>query len=166
MLGSGRYTSKQKVYDWSSNKSDLRSHHDRLASSWPAHAIHQRNLGPEIHNHSPTAMIHLWPTSDWPVMLYDELTTDPRPGHDRLEWPVWLGKILHEINISRVTCDRFTILPNDIQGHQIIYDQHAKTWDQRRIQQQVGSLASEIDNFHDHFWQLKVVMGFVDFNGE
>ena len=33
MLGRDWYTNKQKTYNWPSNKSDLRSHHDRLASS-------------------------------------------------------------------------------------------------------------------------------------
>ena len=47
-----------------------------------------------------------------------------------------------------------------------IYDWPAKTCDQRRIQLQVGSLASEIDKFHDRFWRLKVVVELVDFNGE
>ena len=59
-------------------------------------------------------MIHLRPTSDWPVILCDRLATDPRLGRDRLELPVWLGKSLHEIKISRMTCDRFTIVPSDI----------------------------------------------------
>ena len=45
-------------------------------------------------------MIHLRPTSDWPVMLCDRLVTDPRPGRDLLKLPVWLGKSLHEIKIQ------------------------------------------------------------------
>ena len=40
--GSDWHTNKQKVYNWPSNKSDLRPHHDRLASSRPSHAI--RNM--------------------------------------------------------------------------------------------------------------------------
>ena len=43
--------SKQKVYNWPSNKSDLQSHHDRLASSRPSHAILKSisiNSGPRI----------------------------------------------------------------------------------------------------------------------
>ena len=39
MLGSDWHTSRQKVYNCQSNKSDLRLHHDRLASSRPSHAI-------------------------------------------------------------------------------------------------------------------------------
>ena len=45
----------------------------------------------------------------------------------------------------------------------MIYDQPAKTCDQRKIELRVGSLASEIDKFHD---RLKVVVELVDFNGE
>ena len=69
--------------------------------------VYQHKLGPQNHNRGgPTAMMHLWPNSDWPVMLCERLATDPRPGRDRFELPVWLDKSLHEI--SRVTCDRFT----------------------------------------------------------
>ena len=81
-------------------------------------------------------------------MLCDRLSADPWPRRDRLELPVWLGKSLHQIKISRVTCDRFTTVPNDIRGHRVIYYQPAKTCDKRRIQLRVGSLASEIDKFH------------------
>ena len=69
--------------------------------------------------------MHLRPTSDWPL-LCDRLTTDPRPGRDRIELLVWLGKSFHEIKMSRVTCDRFTIVPNDIRGRRVIYDRPAK----------------------------------------
>ena len=55
-------------------------------------------------------------------MLCDRLATNPRTGPDRLQLPVWLGKSLHEIKISRVSCDRFTIVPHDIRGHRVIYD--------------------------------------------
>ena len=48
-----------------------------------------------------------------------------------------------------MTCDRFTTVPNDIRGHRVIYNQPAKTRDQRRIQLRVGSFASEIDKYHD-----------------
>ena len=72
-----------------------------------------------------------------------------------LELPVWLGKSLHETKISRVTCDRFTIVPNDIRGYRVIYDRPAKTCDQRRIQLRIRSLANEIDNFHDRFLTVK-----------
>ena len=88
-------------------------------------------------------------------MLCDRLAINPRPGRDRLELPVWIGKSLHEIKISRVTCDRFTIVPNDIRGHRVIYDRPAKTCDQRRTQLRVGSLASEIYKFHDRFLTVK-----------
>ena len=131
-----------------------------------SHAIRKSigiNSGPRI---TTTTRPHLRPTSDWPVMLCDRLATDPRLGRDRLELPVWLGKSLHEIKISRVTCDRFTTVPNDMWGHRVIYDQPAKTCDQRRIQLRVGSLASEIHKFHDRFWRLKAAVELVDFNGE
>ena len=141
------------MYNWSSNKSDLRPHHDRLASSRPSHAIHK--LGPHNHNHGPTAVIHLRPTSDWPVMLCDQLATDVRPGRDRLMSPVWLGKSLHDIKISRVTCDQFPTGPNDIRGHRMNHDQPAKTCDQRRIQLRVGSLAIEIESSTTGFFTFK-----------
>ena len=99
-------------------------------------------------------------------MLCDRLSTDPWPGFDHLELPVWLSKSVYEIKISRVTCEWFTIVPNDMQGHGVIYDWPAKTCDQRRIQLRVGSLTSEIDKFHDSFWQLKVVVELVDFNND
>ena len=89
-------------------------------------------------------MIQLRLTSDWSVILCEWLATDPRPGCYRLELPVWLGKSLPEIKISRVTCEWFTIVPNVIRCHLLIYDQHTKTCDQRRIKLRVGSLASEI----------------------
>ena len=45
-------------------------------------------------------MIHLWPISDRPVMLCDRLATDPRPGLDRLELPIWLGKLPWDENFK------------------------------------------------------------------
>ena len=33
-------------------------------------------------------------------MLCDRLAADPRPGRDRLELPVWLGKSLHDIKFQ------------------------------------------------------------------
>ena len=57
------------------------------------------------------------------------------------------------------------IVPNDTIGHRVIYDQPAKTCDQRRIQLRVELLASEIGKFHDHFWWLKAAVELVDFNG-
>ena len=62
-------------------------------------------------------------------MLCDRLATNLRPGLDRLELPVRLGKSLHEIKLSRVTCHRFTNVPNDLRGHRVNYDQPAKTCD-------------------------------------
>ena len=73
--GSDWYTSKQKVYNSPSNKSDLRPHHDRLASSRPSHAI-RMSIGIKSGPRTTTAVIHLRPTSDWPVMLCDRLATD------------------------------------------------------------------------------------------
>ena len=120
MSGSDWHTSEQKVYNWPSNNSDL----------WPrpSHAIRKSigiNSGPQNHNHGANALIHLRPTSDWPVMLCDRLATNLRLGRDRLELPMWLGKKLHEIKNSRVTCDRFTTVANDIRGHRMNYEQPA-----------------------------------------
>ena len=56
---------------------------------------------------------------------------------------------------SRVTCDRFTTVPKDIRGHQMDYDQPAKTCDQRRIQLRIGSLAIETYKLHDRFLTVK-----------
>ena len=94
-------------------------------------------------------------------MLCDQLGTDPRPGRGRLELPVWLGKSLHEIKISRVTCDQFTTMPNDIPGHRLIYDQPAKTCDWRRIHLRVTLTNNRAPfiwsfklcaSFHCHWW--------------
>ena len=57
-------------------------------------------------------------------------------------------------------------MPSGIRGHRVNYDQPKKTCDQSRSQLRVGSLASEIDKFHNRFWRLKAVVELVDFNGE
>ena len=57
-------------------------------------------------------------------------------------------------------------MQNDIRGHRVNYDQPAKTCDQGRIHLWVEALASEIDIFHDRFWQLKAAVELVDFNSE
>ena len=78
MLGSDWHTRKQNVYNWPSNKSDLRSLHDRLASSRPSQAIRKSigiNSGPRI----TTMARPPWYTSDWPVILCDRLATWARP---------------------------------------------------------------------------------------
>ena len=137
-----------------------------LWSRDPRTPLGRHKLGPQNHNHRTTAVIHLRPTSDWPVILCDQLATDLWLRRDRFELPVGLGKSLHDIKISRVTCDRFTIVLNAIPGHRVINQQPGKTCDQRRIQLRVGSLASEVNKFHDRFWWLKVVVERVDFNGE
>ena len=53
--------------------------------------------------------------------------SDLRPNYDRVEWHT----------------------------HRVNYDQPAKTCDQRGIQLRVGSLASEINKFHDRFLTVK-----------
>ena len=58
-------------------------------------------------------------------MFCDWLATKLRLGPDRLELPVWLGKILHEVKNSRVTCDLFTTVPDDIRRHRANCDQLA-----------------------------------------
>ena len=138
VLWSGWHMSKQKVCNWPSNKSDLRPHRDRLASS--------HKLGPQNHNQDTTAMIHLRPTSDWQVMLRDWLANDLRPGRDRLKLSMSLGKSWHQIKNRKLTRDRFTTA----QGHRVKYDQPTKTCD-KRIRLWVGSLANEINKFHDRF---------------
>ena len=39
MSGRDWHTNEQKMYNWQSNKGDLRLHHDRLTCSWPSRAI-------------------------------------------------------------------------------------------------------------------------------
>ena len=161
MSGSDWRTSKQEVHNWPSNKSDLPPHHGKLASSWPSHAYWHKPRGPRT-TLCP-AVIHLRPTSDWPMMLCNRLASNLRPRRDRIELHVWLGRSLHEIKLSRVTCDW---LMTDIRGYRVNYDQPTKTCGQRRIQLRVGSVASEIDKFHDRFRRLKAVAELVHFNGE
>ena len=50
MSGSDWHTRKQIVYNWTSNKSEMRQHHDRLASSRPSHAIRKSRCKPSIKN--------------------------------------------------------------------------------------------------------------------
>ena len=79
MLGSDWHTIKQRVYDWPSGKSDLRSHRDRLANSWPSHAIRKSigiNSGPRIR----TTARPPWYTCD------KNFKSDLRPIYDRAEW--------------------------------------------------------------------------------
>ena len=116
------------MFNRPSNKSDLRSYHGRLASLRRSHAVRKsikHKLGPQNHNHGPIAVIHSRPTSRLTCNALRSMATDPRPRLDRLELPVWLGKSVHEMKISRVTCDQFTIVPNDIRSHRVIYDRPA-----------------------------------------
>ena len=65
MSGSDWHTSKQKLYNWPSNKSELRPHHDRFAISWPSHAIRKLfsiNSGPR----NTTTVRSPWYTCDRP----------------------------------------------------------------------------------------------------
>ena len=82
MLGSNWHMRKQKVYNWPSNKSDVIA--PRQTCELPTLARHSLvylyKLGPQNRNHGLIAMIHLRPTSDWPVMLCDRLAT--YPTHD------------------------------------------------------------------------------------
>ena len=66
--GSDWHRSKQKLYNWPSNKSDLRLHHDRFAISWPSHAI-RKSIGI---NSGPRATI----TVRSPWYTCDRLRTD------------------------------------------------------------------------------------------
>ena len=113
--------------------------------------VYRHKFGLQNHDRRDTLATDLRLTCD----VCDRLATDLRPGRDRLELLMSLDKSLHEIKNSGVTCDRFTSVPNDIRGTRVNYDRPAETCDQRRIQLRVGSLASEIDNFHDRFWCLK-----------
>ena len=168
MSGSDRHTSKQKVYNWPSNKSDLRSHHDRLASSRPSHAIRKTisiNRAPEPQSRSDrrdTLATDLRLTSYALRLISDRPTTGSRPPRVTC---VTRQKFAWDKKKSRVTCDRFMTVPNGTRGHRVNYDQPAKTCDQTRIELRVGSLASEIDKFHERFWRPKAVVELVDFNG-
>ena len=83
--------SKQKVYNWPSNKSDLRPHHDRLASPRPSHAVRKSvsiNSGPR----TTTTARPPWYT--WDIRL----TCDAlRPISDRPTTTTWARP-------PRVTC--------------------------------------------------------------
>ena len=147
------------------NKSDLRPHHDRLTSSRPSRAIRKSigiNPGPRT---TTTARPPCYTCVRTPTHMWC-FATDLRPRRGRLVFSVSLGRRLHEMTISRVTCDRFTTVLDDIRDNRVNYDQPTKTWDQRRIQLRVESLACEIDKFHDRFWRLKAIVELVDFNGK
>ena len=155
MSESDWHTSKQNVYNWPSNKSDLRPHHDRLTSSRRSHAI-RKSIGinsPQNHNHGPTAVIHLRPTSDWPVMFCDRLATDLRPGPDRFELPVWLGKVY--MRRKKFKSDLRPIYDR-AEWHTRPSSESRPTCDRRRIQVRVGTLVNETDKFHDLADQLPI----------
>ena len=81
MSRSDWHTSKQKVYNWPSNKSELRPHHDRLASSGPSHVIRKSigiNSGPRI----TTTTRPPWYTWDRPPTERWCVATDKRPTYD------------------------------------------------------------------------------------
>ena len=166
MLGSDWHTSKQKVHNWPSNKSDLRPHHDRLASSRPSHAI-RKFIGINSGPRTKTMARPLWYTCDWPPTDLWCFATDWRPTHD-------LGTTaLSFLSDSSKVCMRWKYqewLATDLRSCRMTYEAiewfTTKTCDQRGIQLRVGSLTSEIDKFHDRFWQLKVVVELVDFNGK
>ena len=131
-LGSDWHTSKQKAYNWLSNKSDLRSHHDRLASSRPSHVI-RKSIGITSGPRITTAARQPWYTRDLRLTcgalrpISDRPTTWARPPRvtcltrQKFAW------------YKNFESDRFMIVPNDIRGHQVINDQPAKTCDQRRM---------------------------------
>ena len=160
MSGSDWHTSKQKVYNWPSNKSGLRPHHDKLASSRPSHAI-RKSIG--ISSDPRTT------TTARPLVTDLRLTCDAlRPISDRpMAWA----------QPPRVTCvtrqkfawdKNFNLRPiyDRAEWHMRPSSELRPTCDPRRIQLRVGSLASEMDKFHDRFWRLKAFMELVDFNGE
>ena len=107
----------------------------RQNSNWCKHAISDFNYQKKMTFMTCDA---LQPISD-------------RPSSDGRELPVWLGKSLHEIKISRVTCDQFTTVANEIRGHRVNYDQPANKGGLGAS----GSLASEIVKFHDRIVTVK-----------
>ena len=128
MLGSDWHTSKQKVYYWPSNKSELLLQHDRLASSRPSHAIRETigtNSGPLNHSHGPTALAtDLRLSCDVLRPISNRSTTWGRPPRVTC---VTRQKFAWDKENSRVTCDRFTTVPKDIRGHQMDYYPPART---------------------------------------
>ena len=82
--GSDWHTSKQKIYNWPSNKSDVRPLHDRLARSQPSHAI-RKSIGINSDPRTTTTARLPWYTCDRPPTDLWWLTTDQRPGCDHLE---------------------------------------------------------------------------------
>ena len=154
MSGNVWYMNIQKVYNWPSNKCDLRLRHDRFASSRPSHAIRKSigiNSGPRTsttsdrHNTLATDLQltsdALWLISDWPTtwvqpprvtcvtlqkFAWDkDFKSDLRPIYDRAEWHMRPSSELWPI---------------------------CKDLRPKEGQAAVGSLANEIDKFHHHFW--------------
>ena len=150
MSGSDWHTRKQRVYNWPSNKNDLRPHHDKLARSRPSYAIHKPfdiNSNPG-NNHGPIAVIHLRPTSDGLVTPCDRLATNPRPGSDRLGLSVWLSM------------RTFAFEKNFKSDLRMIYDRaewHTRSWHELRptckdLRPKEGPVAS-LDIWKSH-WQV------------
>ena len=80
-----------KVYNWPSNKNDLRPNHDRLASSWPSHAIRKSigiNSGPRATDRPTT-----WARPPRVTCVTRQkfawakiFKSDLRPTYDHAEW--------------------------------------------------------------------------------
>ena len=79
--GSDWHTDKQKVYNWPSNKSDLRQHHHRLASSRSSHAI-RKFIGIISGPRTTTTAQPPWHTCDRPPSDRWWFPTDWRPKYD------------------------------------------------------------------------------------
>ena len=79
--GGDWHTSKQKVYNWPSNNSDLRPRYDRLASSRPSHAI-RKSIGITSGPRTTTTARPPWYTCDRPPTDLWCFATDWRPTYN------------------------------------------------------------------------------------
>ena len=94
MLRSNWHKSKQKLYNWSSNKSDLGAYHDRLANSRWSHAI-RKSIGITSGPRITTTARPPWYTCDTPFVSLSAWTlaleSQPRPDRrDTLATDIWL----------------------------------------------------------------------------
>ena len=168
MLRSDWHTSKQKGYNWPSNKTDLRSHHDRLACSPPSHAIRKSigmNSGPRI----TTTARPPWYTFDRPLTDLWCFATDQRPTHD--VGPIASSYLPDSAKVCMSLRWKFQEwLATDLRSCRMTYE--ATEWFTTNLWRLATKGGSSCELGHSQvklttvFWRLKAVMELVDFNGE
>ena len=126
MSGSDWHTSKQKVYNWPSDKDELRPHHDRLASSRPSHAI-RKPIGINSDPRTTTTARPPWHTCDGHHRITTNLlrlATKRRSsfelGHSQVKFPrpksvFWRLKAIVDLLVSNIggTYDLADQLPSN-----------------------------------------------------